>query len=352
MALSKVRSKKSNILRDKSPLYRGDFCIFLRDKVSCVYSIMKPHTPFFSLIIPHINEGYYLDAMLDSIAIHVEFSDYEIILVDDGSDHISDLDFIDFHPLRERIQIFHEKHLGSAGARNMGAKYAKGKYLFFLDAHMYFMEDSLKILYAVLTQQPKLDILQPMIWDYATKRTLWKVYKIRDWLLDSGWDESNQGSSLLVDTPCSSAAATIIKSRTFQKLGGFHPFFEKWGAEDLELPMRAWLSGYRAKLFTGTKIIHRFKESFTNTEIKSECVCYNKILFSYTCFSNRHALAMIQKSLQHHYWNTFDVQEERVRENTVFQKWKRKVQKSFIHDDTWYFKKFVSYYPKFVELYH
>lgn len=307
--------------------------------------------PFFSLIIPHINEWYYLDAMLDSIAVHVQFHDYEIILVDDGSDDVTDLNFIENHPLREKIRIFHEKNLWSPWARNFWAKQAKGRYLFFLDAHMYFSEDSLERICTLLKHHKNIDFLQPIVGSYDGKRKNGAIYKIRDWILNSWWDKPSSTTTPLVDTPCVIWAAMVVKSHVFKKLEWFHPFFQKWWAEDIELPMRAWLSWYICKLATNVKIVHRFKDKFTNTEITNEHACLNKILMVYTCFHNRLVQVTILNSLKNHYWDMFENIYENVKKDKKFQSWRKKIQKTFVHDDAWYFRKFRAYYENYILFY-
>ena len=63
--------------------------------------------------------------MLDSIYTHVAFDDYEVIIIDDGSGRLSDLDFIEMHPLTSIIRVIYGNNLGSAVARNTGAKEAQ-----------------------------------------------------------------------------------------------------------------------------------------------------------------------------------------------------------------------------------
>jgi len=72
----------------------------------------------FSIIIPHCNEGYLLDIMFDSMYKQFKDVDFEVILVDDGSDYPTDLDFIKTHELAPKTKVFLEKNLGAIGARN------------------------------------------------------------------------------------------------------------------------------------------------------------------------------------------------------------------------------------------
>lgn len=107
--------------------------------------------------------------MLDSMYNYFSYENYEIIIVDDGSNNLEDLDFVRTHFLKEKITLYFEKDLGSPAARNYGAKYANGEVLVFLDAHMYFTNDFLTQLDVVLHQHHYIDILQPIIGSIADK---------------------------------------------------------------------------------------------------------------------------------------------------------------------------------------
>lgn len=92
----------------------------------------------YSIIIPHKNSPDLLRRCLDSIP-HRE--DVQIIVVDDNSDS-SKVDFTPFPGMNEsNTEVYFTKEGRGAGyARNVGLKYAKGKWLLFVDADDYFVE--------------------------------------------------------------------------------------------------------------------------------------------------------------------------------------------------------------------
>ena len=105
---------------------------------------------YYSIIIPHYNTWDLLEKLIDSIPISEE---YEVIVVDD---HSKRLDTPDFAARFERIQDKIKQRNGrfinsdrgqSAGAcRNIGLKYATGKWLLFADADDYFLPSLEKVL--------------------------------------------------------------------------------------------------------------------------------------------------------------------------------------------------------------
>lgn len=297
----------------------------------------------FSIIIPHINEWYLLDIMLDSMYNQFHYDNYEIIIVDDGSDDTSHLDFIETHFLKDKITLYFEKNLGLARAKNLWAKYAIWEYLIFFDSHMYFRDDFLQKLDHILTQYPGVEVLQPVIWNTKKKWSLAQHYKIKDFLLNSTW-QSPILSWDIIETPNIAGGASIIKKEVFERVGGFQPYFIKWWAEDLELSFRLWLWWYKCYFTPNLFVTHYFKDKFTNTEVKSEQVLNNKIMFAYTCIRNLWRRKDIFEALQKYYWAMYDDIHKQVLNNDAFWKWLENQKLNFQYDDDWYFDKFRDFF--------
>ena len=88
----------------------------------------------FSVIIPLFNKAPYIKKALESVRSQT-FSDFEIVVVDDGS---TDNSFTEAKSLLEdsdvRYQLKHQDNAGVSTARNNGVSLSKGDYLCFLDA--------------------------------------------------------------------------------------------------------------------------------------------------------------------------------------------------------------------------
>ncbi len=93
---------------------------------------------FFSICIPVYNVEKYLDDCIQSILVQTE-NDYEIILVDDGSNdrsgEICDL-YANKHP--SIIKVIHKQNEGLLMARYDAVISAEGEYLLFLDSDDYY----------------------------------------------------------------------------------------------------------------------------------------------------------------------------------------------------------------------
>lgn len=98
-----------------------------------------------SIIIALYNQEKYIEECLKSLD-KQSFTDFEIIIVDDGSTDNSKLKAksVKSKFKIKNLKLIEQKHQGPAKARNLGVKYAKGDILVFLDGDMYFAKDFLK----------------------------------------------------------------------------------------------------------------------------------------------------------------------------------------------------------------
>ncbi len=103
--------------------------------------------PVFSVVVPVYNADRYLNKALQSI-LDQDFTDFELILVDDGS---TDESFAVLEAFAEKdariIVLNNEVNRGAAEARNRGIDIARGKYLCFVDADDYIEPDFLRHFY-------------------------------------------------------------------------------------------------------------------------------------------------------------------------------------------------------------
>lgn len=93
--------------------------------------------PKFSVIIPLYNKEKYITECLQSV-MQQTFSDFEIVVVDDGSSDNS-VDTINKTIHDNRIRIISQKNAGPSAARNTGINAALGEWIVFLDADDLFL---------------------------------------------------------------------------------------------------------------------------------------------------------------------------------------------------------------------
>lgn len=89
-------------------------------------------TPLFSIIVPVYNVAPYLAQCIESV-LQQTYSNYELILVDDGSTDQSG-EICDSYQHLPQVRVLHKPNGGLSDARNYGTQLATGEYILFLDA--------------------------------------------------------------------------------------------------------------------------------------------------------------------------------------------------------------------------
>jgi GT2 family glycosyltransferase len=110
-----------------------------------------------SVIIPAYNCTEYIPAALDSVLAQT-FTDFEIVLVNDGSPDTEMLEHL-IAPYRDRIIYCKQENRGLAAARNTGIRAARGKYLAFLDSDDCWPPEYLAAQMRLFEETPSLDLV-------------------------------------------------------------------------------------------------------------------------------------------------------------------------------------------------
>lgn len=94
-----------------------------------------------SIIVPVYQVEEYLERCVDSLLDQNDFSDYEIILVDDGSADESGRMCDEYLLKCDRIKVVHKMNGGLSDARNYGLDVACGEYVWFVDSDDFIREN-------------------------------------------------------------------------------------------------------------------------------------------------------------------------------------------------------------------
>ena len=94
--------------------------------------------PTISVIVPVYKVEPYIHRCIDSILAQT-FTDFELILVDDGSPDNCPAICDEYAEIDNRIHVIHQENGGLSAARNAGLDIASGKYIYFVDG-----DDSVK----------------------------------------------------------------------------------------------------------------------------------------------------------------------------------------------------------------
>ncbi len=204
--------------------------------------------PFFTIIIPTLNEERYIHFLLSDIQKQT-YRDFEVIIVDgnsqDGTKKISkkyQSSFpLTFHLVKKRNVSFQ---------RNTGARLSSGSYLVFLDADTHIKRTFLHKLHVVIEKQKGL-LFIPEIFP-----------NIRDPQTHILFDAVNAAIriSQVLGKPFSSGGSMIVERNFFRLIGMFSE--KAFMSEDHQLVQEAYKYGVHARFSPDLKIIfspRRFK---------------------------------------------------------------------------------------------
>lgn len=104
---------------------------------------MNKNSPLVSIVIPVYNVEKYLNESVDSV-LRQTCSNYEVILVDDGSTDQSGLMCDEYLKVSDKITVIHQENGGLSAARNTGLKASQGEYVYFLDSDDYIEDCALE----------------------------------------------------------------------------------------------------------------------------------------------------------------------------------------------------------------
>lgn len=105
--------------------------------------------PRLSVIVPAFNAGEYLNKCVGSILCQT-FTDWELILIDDGSTDETSLLCDDFALSDGRIITIHQKNSGVSASRNAGLDVARGDYIAFADADDWLEPEAYALMFKAL----------------------------------------------------------------------------------------------------------------------------------------------------------------------------------------------------------
>jgi len=179
--------------------------------------------PKVSVIVSVYNLEEYIGECIESI-LNQTFSDFELIVVDDGSTDNSFRIIEQYAKLDARVVAVYQENQGVTYARNNGVRHATGDYIMFSDGDDYYGEDMIETLYNTMLEQ---DV------EMVLNQSYYKVYKEKievhsskipvglytyenkkmQHMLENLWDEKN-GSANVV----SFLWLNLYKKEVFEKV--------------------------------------------------------------------------------------------------------------------------------------
>jgi glycosyltransferase involved in cell wall biosynthesis len=178
-----------------------------------------------SVVIPTFNRAHKIARAVASV-LYQTFADYEILVVDDGSE---DATAQALAPFRSRVRcITHSKNLGVSGARNTGIQASRSPLIAFLDSDDYWLPDKLQAQISFFSDHPEAVACQT--------EELWirrgvRVNPMKKHFKPSG-DVFEASLKLCVVSP----SAVVVKRSLLEEVGLFNEHFPV--CEDYDLWLR------------------------------------------------------------------------------------------------------------------
>ena len=243
----------------------------------------------FSVIIPTLNEGVMLDMTVNSILKNTEDADFEVVIVDDGSTDGSCDKYLNGHA---SVQVVKGNKLGVAKARNLGASFARGDYLVFLDAHCRVSPNWLRR-FAKILAKSDIGVAGPCFTRLGQPEPRGAGMTWLSPTLELCWFEPHV-SRQAYEVPFTPGGCQAFRRDFFTKINGYDQGFGRWGSEDIEVCLRSWMLGHRVAVDPNITIEHDFRDA-RNFEVHDHDVAINFLRLIHMHFS----APRVRKVLKH-----------------------------------------------------
>lgn len=208
-----------------------------------------------SIIIPAYNVEKYIDHCLHSVVLQdIPLHQYEIIIVDDGSNDLTPHILTDWSRRYDNIKIFTQQNSGQSLARNLALSKAVGDYIFFVDADDKIEFNTLKNLIEI-SENNDLDILRFNFFNSKSKTFLGEFDKLYE-----GIAFFEQCNSIWAPWLQLFRREYLISNRYFFKAG--------ITSEDAELMPKVYLNAKRCMTVNVSIYYYVYNSSSTTKERK------------------------------------------------------------------------------------
>jgi glycosyltransferase involved in cell wall biosynthesis len=207
------------------------------------------NAPRVSVVIPAYNVAEFIGETLDS-ALGQSFSDYEVLVVNDGSPDSEALERVLEHYF-DKIVYIRRDNGGTAAARNTGIKNSRGKLIAFLDGDDLWLPEYLEKQVGQLDRR-QCDLIYADAFLFGIPRRGAKTYMEKSPSSGTVTAERLIGADCNVITSC-----TVVKKQKVLDAGLFDETLPRIGMEDFDLWIRLAKGG--AKLDYQQTILAKYR---------------------------------------------------------------------------------------------
>jgi GT2 family glycosyltransferase len=241
--------------------------------------------PLISIVIVNWNGRENLKECLVSLS-GIDYSNYEVILVDNGSVDGS-VSFVEKQFPKIKI-IESGRNLGFAGGNNLGYEKSKGEYILFLNNDTIVTKNFLRKLVNFIEDKKNVAIVQPKILFHKPGADMHhKVNSAGSFLLNTGflyhlnYGKKDVKNDHPYDIFSACGACFLARRSVIEEVGLFDSDYFAY-FEETDFCHRVWMAGYSVVLFPSVFIYHKGGE--TARELSSAFVQYHSFknrIFSY-----------------------------------------------------------------------
>lgn len=231
-----------------------------------------PINPKVSIIIPNWNGRLLLEQFMPSV-VNLNYPSFEVVLLDNASSDES-VSFLEDHYPLVRI-VRHPRNDGTAEGSNVGARAARGEFLFFISNDMWLEPDVLALMVPHLEKNSGVGIctlkMRRITADGQRLKTLDSVGGVIDifgFPYPRGVNEEDCGQW---DEPAeigfSFGGALLIRRSLYEQLGGYDPAFFTL-VDDIDLSWRVRLLGFTVIAEPRAVLYHRASATLNTPAFK------------------------------------------------------------------------------------
>jgi glycosyltransferase involved in cell wall biosynthesis len=204
--------------------------------------------PSVSVIIPAYNAARFIGETLELLFAQT-YTDYEAIVINDGSPDTEDLERV-IAPYRERIIYIKQENRGVSSARNTGIRAARSRYVATLDSDDRWEPDYLAVQVGMLERDPTIDVVSPDAIIFGESPHAGKRY------YDINPSDGEITFERLVTQQCNVWTGVTARREAVLRAGLFDETLG--GAEDYDLWLRILKTGGR--IVTHRRVLAHFRK--------------------------------------------------------------------------------------------
>ncbi len=198
-----------------------------------------------SVIIPCYNQAHFLEDAVKSVLVQ-EFTDWEIIIVNDGSTDSTKEVSEQFALKDNRIRVHLQTNQGLSSARNIGLSLAKGEVIHFMDADDKVLESGYKTIFNFFTNFSEIDIV---VGGYS-------YFRNNQFLHTHGFSDQIINIEDLVRANLAPPVSYFCRKVILDKIGGFDESLKS--CEDWDYWIRAGKAGARIRTVADVLVGYRY----------------------------------------------------------------------------------------------